>query len=427
MCEELNNLVGEGHESVEPGALAARLDRSFQSLSHGDDQRSSPYGGRLSPADALSRMVCGPLTWFGIVEPVGRDSDEPRITPLGRRVLAEEWDAVTRALGNRLFDPDAKITVQPNLEVLAPPDLDPAAYLNLSKLADLQTADVMTTFTITWDSMMNALDRGSTAKQVFGFVTATGATELPATVRHLIEDCEGRHGEIRIGVAGPYLEARDAALLAELEANPRFSTSIQRAIGEHAALLVPNVDLSALSKELRRAGYSVSAAAAEKVQLRPSGAQLSVSHPELEELYAAVRAATKLAAEVDPDFDLSALETLEETLALELTRQEDSGGQTRARELEALVEQLLQAHGRPARDEPVPTEAKELDDIRAMLETAIERNLPVEIEYDGFQGVTLRVVEAVSFDGRYVTGFCRLRQDQRVFNSARILAARLVL
>jgi predicted DNA-binding transcriptional regulator YafY len=50
----------------------------------------------------------------------------------------------------------------------------------------------------------------------------------------------------------------------------------------------------------------------------------------------------------------------------------------------------------------------------------------MEIEYDGFQGVTRRVVEPASFDGRYLTGFCRLRQDQRVFNTARILSAKLV-
>lgn len=428
LCEELSGLLREGTESFEQATLASRLDRSFQPRPRSaDEERSSPYGGRLTPVEALSRMVRGPVTWLGLLEPPGPGTDERRITPLGRRVLVEDWDGVVHALGNRLFDPGARITVQANLEVLAPPDLDPGAYLNLARLADLQTVDVMTTFNVTWDSLMNALDRGSTAKQVLGFLTSTNATELPETVRQLIDDCEGRHGEVRLGVAGPYLETREPALLAEIEANPRLSPWIQRTLGDRIVLLVANVDLPTLTRELRRSGYSVSSAGPEKLQVRASGAQLSVSHPELEELYAAVRSATKLASEVDPDFDLSALESLEETLALELTRQEDSQGQTRARELEALVEQLLQAHGRPARDEAIPAEAKELDDVRMMLETAVERKIPVEIEYDGFQGVTHRIVEPAGFDGRYVTGFCRLRQDQRVFNSARILAARLVL
>jgi predicted DNA-binding transcriptional regulator YafY len=50
----------------------------------------------------------------------------------------------------------------------------------------------------------------------------------------------------------------------------------------------------------------------------------------------------------------------------------------------------------------------------------------MEIEYDGFQGVTRRVIEPASFDGRYLTAYCRLRQDQRVFNTAKILSARLI-
>jgi predicted DNA-binding transcriptional regulator YafY len=232
---------------------------------------------------------------------------------------------------------------------------------------------------------------------------------------------------VRIGVAGPYVEAREGALLGELEANPRFAPYIQRRIGESLALLTSNVDLTSLTKELRKAGYSVSAAGTDKVQLTAHGAQLTVTRPELEELYAAVRAATKLAREVDPDFDLSALAALEETLALELTRREDTAAPARARELESLVEKLLRARGKGAKPKPESSaEARDSEDIRALLLAAVENQIPMEIEYDGFQGVTRRTVEPSSFDGRYLTGFCRLRHDQRVFNTARILSAKLV-
>jgi len=171
----------------------------------------------------------------------------------------------------------------------------------------------------------------------------------------------------------------------------------------------------------------VSSVGADKVQVTSHGAQLTVTRAELEELYAAVRAATKLAREVDPDFDLSALAALDETLALELTRREDAGAPERARELESLVEKLLRARGSVAKGvaEP-PTEARDSAEIRALLLAAVEAHTPMEIEYDGFQGVTRRVIEPSSFDGRYLTGFCRLRQDQRVFNTARILSAKLV-
>src|SRR5437588_1873202 len=109
------------------------------------------------------------------------------------------------------------------------------------------------------------------------------------------------------------------------------------------------------------------------------------------------------------------------------TRREDAEAPERARELESLVEKLLRARGKAAKGkaEP-PTEARDSEDIRSLLLAAVESHTPMEIEYDGFQGVTHRVVEPSSFDGRYLSGFCRLRQDQRVFNTARILSAKLV-
>jgi hypothetical protein len=433
LCEELATLPPQGE--IEIGSLLGRLDRTFAVRGHRtNDPGFAPYGGRIAPGATLRRILAGPLRWLGLVEPTGAagrpieptEADAFRVTRLGARVFRENWEEVARALGGALADPAARVTVQPNLEVLAPPDLDPAAYLTLARLADLRSVDVYTTFAITWDSLMNALDRGLSAQQILEFLEQISATEVPPTVRQLVRDCEGRHGEVQIGIAGPYIEAREKRLLEELEANPRFGAYLQRRIGEQVALLASNVDLGRLARELRQSGYSVRSAGADKLQITPHGAQLTVTRTELEALYAAVRAATRIAHDLDPDFDLSALASLEETLVLELSRQADSGAQNRARELEALVERLLRARGPAARAAAPPTEAKELEEIRSMLVAAVEKRMPLEIEYDGFQGVTRRVVEPQSFDGRYLTAFCRLRQDQRVFNSARILSARLL-
>ncbi|MGH7897593.1 MAG: helicase-associated domain-containing protein [Candidatus Binatia bacterium] len=350
LCEEL--LATPPGERVTLPALLSRLDRSFQARGRsGDDAGLSRYGGRVSPAAVLRRMLCGPLTWLGIVEPAARrgataaEEESFRITDFGRRVLGEDWPAIVSALGTALSNPESRVTLQPNLEILVPPDVDPTAYLNLARLGDLRSVDIYSAFAVTWDSLMNALDRGFSAEHVLSFLESVSATGVPATVRQLIHDCEGRHGEVRLGIAGPYVEAREETLLGELEANPRFAQYIQRRIGDQLALLTSNVDLGQLGKELRKSGYSVSATGNDKLQMTARGAQLSLTRPELEELYAAVKAATKLAREVDPDFDLSALAALDETLALELTRQEDSGATTRARELESLVDKLLRAKG----------------------------------------------------------------------------------
>lgn len=430
LCEEM--LATADGEGVELGALLAKLDRSLQARHRSGDDGISRSGGRVSPAALLRRMLAGPLRWLGLAEPAGRkpgaisEIEVFRTAPLGRLALTESWPAIVQAYGTTLSDPAARVTLQPNLEILAPPDLEPGVYLNLARLGDLRSVDIYTTFAVTWDSMMNALDRGFTGEQLLAFLESVSATGIPATLRQLVQDCEGRHGEVRIGIAGPYVEAREGTLLGELEANPRFAPYIQRRIGDQLALLTSNVDLGSLAKELRKAGYSVASTGNDKVQVTSHGAQLALSRPELEELYAAVRATTKIAREVDPDFDLSALATLEETLALELTRNEDSGAPTRAKELELLVEKLLRARERRGVVVEAPLEARDSEDIKAMLLGAVESHALMEIEYDGFQGVTKRVIEPSSFDGRYLTAFCRLRQDERVFNTARILWARRV-
>lgn len=444
VCEELAATPADA--TLELGDLLARLDRSFHGRRRppealeteapsapatpppGEESGFAPYGGRLGVGAAIQRMLTGPLTWLGVVEPIARRSptgDRFRVTAFGRLVLAENWEALAGGLGASFSDPDARVTIQPNLEILAPPDLEPATYLNLARLADLRSVDIVTSMTITWDSVMNALDRGWSAEELLAVLAGASATGVPPTVEQLVADCAGRHGEVRIGIAGPYVEARERLLLRELEANPRFAPYIQRRIGDHVALLTSDVDLTRLHKELRKAGYSVHAGTAEKVQVTPHGAQVSLTRRELEELYAAVRATTKLAREVDPDVDLSALAALEETFVLQLSRHEDTLAQERARELEALVEKVLRARGGRAK----PTarrEVRDTEEIRELLVAAVESKEAVEIEYDGFQGVTRRIVEPESFDGRYLTAFCRLRQDQRVFNTARILAAKLV-
>jgi hypothetical protein len=445
VCEELASTPPDA--TLELGDLLSRLDRSFQGrrrpaetsepepvpgsaapVVSGEEAGFAPYGGRVGVGAAIQRMLTGPLTWLGVVEPIARRSaagDRFRVTAFGRLVLAENWEAIADGLGPSFSDPEARVTIQPNLEILAPPDLEPATYLNLARLADLRSVDIVTSMAITWDSVMNALDRGWSADELLAVLAGASATGVPTTVEQLVADCAGRHGEVRIGIAGPYVEARERLLLRELEANPRFAPYIQRRIGDHLALLTSDVDLTRLHKELRKAGYSVHAGTAEKVQVTPHGAQVSLTRRELEELYAAVRATTKLARELDPDVDLTLLAALEETFVLQLSRHEDTLAQERAKELEALVEKVLRAHGgRPK--PPARAEVRDTEEIRELLVAAVETKEPVEIEYDGFQGVTRRVVEPESFDGRYLTAFCRLRQDQRVFNTARILSARVV-
>jgi hypothetical protein len=131
--------------------------------------------------------------------PAPSDHEAFRVTPLGRFALTENWPAIIDVFGTSLADSAARVTVQPNLEILAPPDLEPAVYLNIARLNDPPSVDIYTAFAITWDSLMNALDRGFSAEQLLAS-SIRSARPGSRNRRQLVEDCEGRHGEVRIGV-----------------------------------------------------------------------------------------------------------------------------------------------------------------------------------------------------------------------------------
>ena len=181
-----------------------------------------------SPGSVSSSRWCGG-------PPASSEPEAFRVTPLGRFAFTENWPAIiqTRSAPRSLTRRPASRCSRTSRSSLRRTS-NRRSTSTLRGLSDLRSVDIYTAFAITWDSLMNALDRGFSAEQLLAFLESVSATGVPATVRQLVEDCEGRHGEVRIGVAGPYIEAREGTLLGELEANPRFAPYIQRRIGDAA-------------------------------------------------------------------------------------------------------------------------------------------------------------------------------------------------
>ena len=86
--------------------------------------------------------------------------------------------------------------------------------------------------------------------------------------------------------------------------------------------------------------------------------------------------------------------------------------------------------GRRGQGSPsAPTEARDSEEIRVMLLAAVEKHEPMEIEYDGFQGVTRRVDRAVELRRTILdrvlpvaTGPARVQHRADPLGEARIVA-----
>ena len=185
--------------------------------------------------ELLRRVITGALTWMGIVRvgnfpnfsaPLQRSKQAVfQITPAGYALLHDTHnDVLTEQIP--LQNSDAKFVVQPNFEVLSPPDLPCAHYLRLCILGDIKTQDVMACFHLSRDSIRRALTRGLSGDEIRAFLTQHSTSGLPHMVETLIAECDDKYGEIEIISATGCIKTATRELLDELYAQPRIAQAL---------------------------------------------------------------------------------------------------------------------------------------------------------------------------------------------------------
>lgn len=214
--------------------------------------------------ELLRRTITGALTWMGVVR-VGNfpDFSAPldhikravfQITPAGYALLHDTRDdALTEHIPQQ--NSDAKFVVQPNFEILSPPDLLSAHYLKLCLLCDLKTQDVMTCFHISRDSIRRAFARGSSGDEIRAFLTQHSTSGLPDMVDILIAECDDRYGEIEVIPSLGRVKTATRELLDELYAQPRISQVLDDRISPTTATLNNATNPESLTQILQQQGY----------------------------------------------------------------------------------------------------------------------------------------------------------------------------
>ncbi|MDP6037932.1 MAG: hypothetical protein QGG64_05240, partial [Candidatus Latescibacteria bacterium] len=175
-----------------------RLSEPFRHFAENPASGRNLAAGGTTADELLRRIISGALTWMGVVR-VGEQTAFAaplhkseravfQVTTPGSALLNQNND---EALCENIppQNPNAKFVVQPNFEVLVPPDLSYTHYLKLCGLSDLKTQDVMTCFDLTQDSIRHAFTRGFSGNDLRTFFTQHSATGLPNMVESLIEEC----------------------------------------------------------------------------------------------------------------------------------------------------------------------------------------------------------------------------------------------
>jgi hypothetical protein len=277
--------------------------------------------------------------------------------------------------------------------VTGTPSADLTALLDSA--ADVETRGTAYTWRFGPASVRRALDAGYTGGSLLADLRAVAGKALPQPLEYLIMDVARRHGAVRASAVACCLRGEDTALLAEIASDKRLRALELRLLAP--TVLASGTPLEETLAALRKAGYAPVAETADGTPVieRPTAHRAAVAP-------AKAKAASRRAAGSKP---LAAPDPV------------------------ALARALLAAP-----DDPPVAASGSLATVRAaavnltagearILAHAIDDHQPVAIHYLNRDGnPSSRVIDDIELSGGSLSAWCRLRDDHRWFNLARIIA-----
>lgn len=228
-----------------------------------------------------------------------------RLTDFGRQLFTRPYlDADKLFAGEPLSSlpyaqAGGQLMVQPNLEIVTPPDLGLDKFFNVLQFTDVKNVDVMTVLTLTADSIRAGIDAGVSAEAMVEVLEQTSARELPRTVHQMIEECKSRHGEVDMGLCGGYIHVNDPLRLEELKANKKISPEIKDVFANEILMLNRSADFKKVAKELQRLGL-MPAVDSDSLHVTSDGLfQITLKADELYDLLAVLRFCIMMAEEAE--------------------------------------------------------------------------------------------------------------------------------
>jgi hypothetical protein len=344
-----------------------------------------------------------------------------------------------------------EFTVQPNLEVITPPDLNLKSFYHLNEFANINTVDVMSTLNISKESLREGMDKGLRGEDILKFLTESSRQRLPDTVRHLISECSDKHGEVNMGSAGGYIVVDDPILLEELKSQKRIRSVIKDIVDDKLILLDPDVNVKKLAKELQRLGF-MPQLESEQVHLTTEGRyHFSLTKEDLYYLLGALQfilaVENDLGTSLTDDRVAPLLERLKpdtkssynltfyaETIAKGFHKKFQSAMKKKMSEAttkyKKQISRLLTSTSPRAPSKysfPGPNPSSKKADVRSMIDFAIDNTFELEIKYlKASDEEVEEVVEPESVDNDKLYAYCEKRDSYSVYRLDRIQQTRLL-
>ncbi len=382
-----------------------------------------------------------------------------RFTDLGRFVFEnhpEHWPEMCRrpehgGVFPLRFDSESFI-VQPNHEIMVPPDLKLRTFFALTEFGSIRSIDIMSILAVSKESLQGGLDRGLRAEDILDFLQTHSQTPVPDSLTHLVKECSGKHGEVNMGYAGGFIHIEDPAMLQQVKSNKRTAPFVKRTFDGGLVVLQPDTDLRRMGRELQRIGFMPRL---ESEHVRTGDQEtfhLTLSKEDFYTLIACVRFAMEtrdargvpVAEErlspllerlkTDPrtfgslnNLADPLLKTWKKALNQSMERQLDEVKSRYQSQLTQIVSSTV-PRGLSKHNFSGPNPATDEDDIEQMLDFAVENEFEVEIEYvkNNRQQVS-EIVFPEGVERDRLLGRCRSRDNAfAVYKIDRVTKAKLL-
>lgn len=373
-----------------------------------------------------------------------------RLTEFGINLFSRPYQEAAKLFA-KMPDPDLPFaeqteyfTVQPNLEIVTPPDFSLSRFYQLLMFTDIKKVDIMSTLSISRDTVRAGLDQGQSAEDMLKLLKDCSRKDLPETVRQMITECESRHGEVDIGLCGGYLLVSDAMRLAELKANNKIAPAIKDIFDDKLILLSRSADFKKITRELQRLGCMPSIDSDSLYVTNDGLFQITLRSEELYDLLAVIRFVIMMEEEADtslfedrvrPLFQrLSGsaqerfnpkfyAESIAKAFFANFEEFQKKHVAENTRKLRKQINRLMNAVPRGSNNSSFRGENPSSDpaEIQRMVKYAIEYEKQIKIHYERSTGETIdEAIEPEALQGKKVYAYCPDRDEHHIFALKRI-------
>jgi hypothetical protein len=391
------------------------------------------YGGIWSVRESVAVLVGESLYWLGLIiksdvvtensstkskksgtgsRHAVQESAPPctdfsfQLSPLGEALL----DSPASSLGTFHVDDDGStpeglwphhakwLIIQPNHEIVAPPDLALDAIFNLGRMCQIRNVDIMATFEITRDSLRHVLEKGATGEQITDFLVEMGGPELPDTITQLISECCSKHGEVRIGSSGGYILSDDPMVIESIGRLPRIEPFVKERISPEMLILAESADVPKIVRELRNHGHLPKVETGSVHEGGDGRFHLSLTEPEMRDLIAAARFLSFVEKALDTDLSDGHASMLAQRLRPDSTGflLSESGVEVRTKAIQKRFEEAFQRVTEEIAD-------KYKNQVSRLVTKSLTSRGPSKYQYRGVNPAVERadIAELISFAHDY--------------------------